>query len=98
MFNWSHLNRVPHSQNTMTESETERKRIAIRQLLVNGIRDVVKQHGMTHGQASFESRMGRTVITAILNGKLEKISTDRLLRIAIRLGLRIELKISPKTN
>lgn len=72
----------------------DKARAALREILVTRIRDVVKQRRMTHTAASFDTRVGRTVITAILNGNLNKISTDRLLRIAYRLGLKIELKVS----
>jgi len=75
------------------ETETDKARIAVREILVAGIQEVVKQRRITHTAASFETRVGRTVITAVLNGNLNKISTDRLLRIASRLGLRAEAKI-----
>ena len=79
---------------SVTESETEVVRATVRDGLVSAIQRTVSERRMTHTQASFESRVGRTVMTAILNGNLRKISTDRLLRIAHRLGLKIELKIS----
>lgn len=77
----------------VTESETENARSAIRQKLVAAIQEVVSERRITHTEASFESRVGRTVMTAILNNNLSKISTDRLIRIAHRLGLKIELKV-----
>ena len=49
---------------------------------------------MTHQQAAEKSDVGRTVITAIMNGNLQKITTDRLIDIAQGLGLKVQLKIA----
>jgi predicted XRE-type DNA-binding protein len=92
---------IAHSNNsttllarlTLPESDVERCRAAVRQNLVTAIRRVVEARKMSHSEASFEARVGRTVITAILNDNLEKISTDRLIRIVHRLGLRVEVKV-----
>jgi predicted XRE-type DNA-binding protein len=84
---------LDHSRPGVTGQEVERARAGLRQKIVSAIQTTVKQRRMTHTEASFEARMGRTVITNILNGNLQKISTDRLLRIAYRLSLKIELKI-----
>ena len=85
---------VPLRNRVVDPAETEKARTALRQTLVSAIQGVVSQRRLTHTEASFETRIGRTVITAVLNGNLNKISTDRLLRIANRLGLKVELKIS----
>ena len=74
-------------------SETEKARAKIRKNLVSAIKQRVQLRNMSHTEASFEARVGRTVITAILNNNLEKISTDRLIRIAHRIGLKLELRI-----
>ena len=75
-------NPFPHAmstpaENPTMETEADKARITIREILVAGIQEVVKQRRMTHTAASFETRVGRTVITAILNGNLNKISTGR---------------------
>ena len=47
-----------------------------------------------NAQASAKTGIGRTVITAIVNGNLDKISTDRLIDIAQALGLKFHLKVA----
>ncbi len=49
---------------------------------MKGIRRVIEKKELTHAQAAKVSGMGRTVITAIMNGNLDKISTDRLIDVA----------------
>ena len=58
-----------------------------------GVEDVVKQ--FFHGADSdMGAGVGRTVITAIANGNLGHISTDRLIDVAHSLGLRVQLKVA----
>lgn len=47
----------------------------------------------THAEAAKKADVGRTVITAIMNGDLRRISTDRLIDIAHNLGLTVQLKV-----
>ena len=67
----------------------------IRQFLAEQIRNEVKRRFITHAQAASESGIARTVVTAVINGRLKKISTDRILKIADGLKLNIELKVEP---
>lgn len=67
--------------------ETTRKKIAER------IAHVIKRNEMTHAVAAEVTGFGRTVITAVVGGNIDKISTDRLLKIAERLDLKIQIKV-----
>ena len=49
---------------------------------------------MTHEQAAKIADVGRTVITAIVNGNIGKISTDRLIEVADRLGLEVHIRVA----
>jgi|GEM_PF-1490367 len=69
-------------------------KLRIRLELVNGIRTTIKKNHYTHLQAAEACGVGRTVITAVLNGNLNKISTDRLIDIAQALGLTLSLKVA----
>lgn len=72
----------------------EAAKIEMRTHLAIAIKKVIRKKEMTHAQAAKQSGMGRTVITAIVNGNTTHISTDRLLDIAAALGLRIRLSVA----
>lgn len=74
--------------------ESEAQKIEIRRDLVIAIKQRIEKNGWTHAEAAEEAEVGRTVITAIMNGNLEKISTDRLIDIAQNLDLKLQLKIA----
>jgi predicted XRE-type DNA-binding protein len=74
--------------------ESEAPKIQMRLDLVKAIRRTIEKKGFTHAQAASKTGMGRTVITAIMNGNLDKISTDRLIDIAQALGLKLQLKVA----
>lgn len=69
-------------------------KLRIRLDLASGIRSAIEKNHLTHGQVASMTGIGRTVITAVMNGNLNKISTDRLIDIAQGLGLKIELKVA----
>lgn len=74
--------------------ESEAPKIKIRLELAKAIRRAVEKKELTHAEASKKAAVGRTVMTAIMNGNLDKISTDRLIDIAQALGLRLQLKVA----
>ncbi len=69
-------------------------RLEIRRDLVVAIHDKIKERKLTHEQAAKEAEVGRTIITAIVNGNIAKISTDRLIDIADRLGLNVHIHVA----
>jgi predicted XRE-type DNA-binding protein len=73
---------------------SEAPKIKMRIDLVGAIQKQITRKGYTHQQASERADVGRTVITAIMNGHLEKITTDRLIDIAQALGLKVRLEIA----
>lgn len=78
----------------MNLPESEAPKLRIRLDLAKAIRKTIEQKKMTHAQAAEEVGIGRTIITAIMNGNLNKISTDRLIDVAQALGLRLHLKVA----
>ena len=74
--------------------KTEAPKLRIRLDLAKAIRHSVEKKSLTHAEASSKTGVGRTVITAIMNGNLDKISTDRLIDIAQALGLKLHLKVA----
>jgi predicted XRE-type DNA-binding protein len=74
--------------------ESEAPKLRMRLDLAKAIRKTIEKKELTHAQASVKTGIGRTVITAIMNGNLDKISTDRLIDIAQALGLKLHLKVA----
>ncbi|MCB0342645.1 MAG: XRE family transcriptional regulator [Pseudobdellovibrionaceae bacterium] len=73
---------------------SEANKVEARRNLVLAIEKVIKQKKWTHEVAAKKAHVGRTVITAILNGNIKNISTDRLIDIAQNLGLSVQIKVA----
>ena len=69
-------------------------KVEIRVELAIAIRKELARQQMTHAEAAKRTGVGRTVITAIMNGNLNSISTDRLIDVAQGLGLKVQLKVA----
>jgi predicted XRE-type DNA-binding protein len=74
--------------------ESEAPKIEMRTHLVVAIKRAIEKQELTHAQAADKAQVGRTVITAIVNGNLHRISTDRLIDVAQNLGLKVQLKVA----
>ena len=74
--------------------ESEAPKIEMRVQLATAIKRLIEKQKLTHATAAVKAGVGRTVITAIVNGNLHRISTDRLIDIAQDLGLKIQLKVA----
>lgn len=74
--------------------KAEASKIEMRTQLVIAIRRATEKKGWTHAETAKRAQVGRTVITAVLNGNTTHVSTDRLIDIAQRLGLRVTLKVA----
>jgi predicted XRE-type DNA-binding protein len=53
----------------------------------------VNRSGLTHAQLAERSGLPRSAVTGILSGSLQKVTLDRLLRLAQAAGLTAEIKI-----
>ena len=69
-------------------------KIDMRTDLVVAIKKAVEKKSLTHLEASKRAGVGRTVMTALMNGNTTHISTDRLISIAQNLGLTVTLKVA----
>ncbi len=74
--------------------ESEAEKVKIRLTLYSAIKNNIERKKLTHQEAAIITGIGRTVITAIMNGQLQKISTDRLIDVAQALGLKISMKVA----
>lgn len=61
--------------------------------LTKEIKKFIELNQLTHQDLADLSGVPRSAITGIINGSLQKITLDRLLRILFSLGLKIEMKI-----
>ena len=64
----------------------------LRRKIIEGIRLVVNQKDLSRAELALAARICRPTVGKILSGNPEKISTDRLLRVARRLGLKAKIK------
>ena len=75
-------------------SKSQAARAEIRRDLVLAIHGKIKTKKFTHIKAAELAGVGRTVITAIVNGNIGKISTDKLIDVADSLGLDVHIRVA----
>lgn len=71
---------------------------ALRLRLSLVIKKAIEERGLTHANAALIARTPRTSLTAIANGSLERVSMDRLVTIAHRLGVGISLRLATPSS
>ena len=72
----------------------ERGKLAeIKAKLTLEIIKAIDKQDLTHQEVSDLSEVPRSAITGIINGSLQKVTLDRLVRILTALGKSVELKI-----
>ena len=77
--------------------KSQAPKVEMRRDLVMAIRRVLEKRELTHAAAAKKAGVGRTVITAVANGNITTISTDRLIDIAHALGLTVKIRIAVST-
>jgi len=73
-------------------SDADRAALGLQLDLVERIAAEVRRAGLTHAGLARLAGTSRPRVTAILNGNLEGVSTDLLLRILAALGVRVSLR------
>ena len=73
-------------------TEADRAAMEIQFELAEQIALETRRAGLTHAQLAQLAGASRPRVTAILNGNLDGVSTDLLLRILAALGVRVRLK------
>jgi predicted XRE-type DNA-binding protein len=66
---------------------------SLRQKILECIREQVVQKDLDRREMAMVTRMTRSVLGPIVRGQIDKVSTDRLLRVAGRLGIRAKIKL-----
>ena len=77
---------------TLGLTEADRAAMEIQFELAEKIALETRRTGMTHAQLAQLAGASRPRVTAILNGNLDGVSTDLLLRILSALGVRVRLR------
>ena len=85
----------PHA---MSDRKVDDVGAAIRLRLSLAIKKAIEEKGLTHVNAALIARTPRTSLTAIANGNLERVSMDRLVTIAHRLGVGISLRLATPSS
>lgn len=62
--------------------------------LLKHLKDIVRKRRLTHAVIAERAGTSRTRVTAILNDKLENVSSDLLIRILGSLGYRVRVTVS----
>ena len=73
---------------TLDTRVVEKDLDSVRQKILAVIREQIKQKDLSRSEVAFATRMSSSTVGSIMKGNIDKVSTDRLLRIARRLGLR----------
>ncbi len=91
---YSEIKNVSEICKALGLQKSQAARVEIRRDFVTAIFAKIKAKKLTHEKALELAGVGRTVITAVANGSIGKISTDRLVDIADGLGLDIAIKVA----
>ena len=70
----------------------DREMDAVRKKIMESIKQIIDQKDLSRSEIAMTTRTSRAIAGQIFRGDCEKVSTDRLLRIARRLGLRAKIK------
>jgi len=72
---------------------SEAREWQVQHALLARLREIVRRRGVTHAEIARLAGTSRTRVTAILNGNLEHVSIDLLVRILGGLGYAIKISV-----
>jgi predicted XRE-type DNA-binding protein len=61
--------------------------------LIAAVSREVNRRGLTHADLARRSGLARSAVTGIISGSLQKVTIDRVLRLAEAAGLEAEIRI-----
>jgi len=70
----------------------DREMDAVRKKIMESIKQIIDQKDLSRSEIAMTTRTSRAIAGQIFRGDCDKVSTDRLLRIARRLGLKAKIK------
>ena len=66
----------------------------VQHALLKGLRRIVRDETLTHADVAKRAGSSRTRVTAILDGNLDNVSSDLLIRLLGALGCRVQVSVS----
>src|SRR6266852_7300189 len=79
---------------TLGLSDVEAQGWQVQHALLKRLRQIVRDEGLTHAKAAQRGGSSRTRVTSILNGNLDNVSSDLLIRLLGALGYRVRVSVS----
>jgi predicted XRE-type DNA-binding protein len=70
----------------------------VQHMLLKRLKEIVRRQKVTHAEIARRAGTSRTRVTAILNGNLEHVSSDLLIRILASLGYRVKVSVVRADN
>ena len=80
--------------NALGLSSVEAQQWQVQTALLKRLRDVVRIEALTHAEVARRAGSSRTRVTSILNGNLDNVSSDLLIRLLGALGYRVTVSVS----
>jgi predicted XRE-type DNA-binding protein len=74
-------------------SATAAREWQLQHALLKRLKEIVVRQGITHAEVAKRAGTSRTRVTAILNGDLDHVSSDLLVRILAGLGYRAKVSV-----
>ena len=65
----------------------------VQPVLVERLKEIARRRKITHAEIAKRAGTSRTRVTGILNGDLQQVSTDLLIRIVASLGYRVSVPV-----
>lgn len=75
-------------------SGVEAQEWQVQHALLKRLRQIVVEGGLTHAEVARRGGSSRTRVTSILNGNLDNVSSDLLIRLLVGLGYRVRVSVS----
>lgn len=79
---------------TLGLSGVEAQEWQVQHALLKRLRQIVRDEALTHAEIARRGGSSRTRVTAILNGNLDHVSSDLLIRLLAALGYRVKVTVS----
>jgi len=79
---------------TLGLSGLEAQEWQVQHTLLKRLRQIVLTQGLTHAEVARRGGSSRTRVTSILNGNLDNVSSDLLIRLLAALGYRVKVSVS----
>src|SRR6187551_141345 len=79
---------------TLGLSGVEAEEWQVQHALLKRLRQIVRTESLTHAEVARRGGSSRTRVTSILNGNLDNVSSDLLIRLLAALGYRVKVSVS----